>query len=105
MAERPVLGYREVEALRDSPVARKGQAFKGHEFHYARLPASPSPAWRRLGGEEVEGYTDGRVLASFVHLYLPAKPEGWSGSSAWRRGQGCRGLLGRIADRGPEGPL
>ena len=76
MAERPVLGYREVEALRDSPVARKGQAFKGHEFHYARLPASPSPAWRRLGGEEVEGYTDGRVLASFVHLYLPAKPEG-----------------------------
>mgnify|MGYP001214860494 FL=1 len=76
MAERPVLGYREVEALRDSPVARKGQAFKGHEFHYARLPASPSPAWRRLGGEEVEGYTDGRVLASFVHLYLPARPEG-----------------------------
>ena len=24
----------------------------------------------------MEGYTDGRVLASFVHLYLPARPEG-----------------------------
>ncbi|MFN4073867.1 MAG: cobyrinate a,c-diamide synthase [Thermus sp.] len=76
MAERPVLGYREVEALRDNPVARKGEAFKGHEFHYARMEPSPSPAWQRVGGGEVEGYTDGRVLASFVHLYLPAQPRG-----------------------------
>lgn len=75
MADRPVLGYREVEALRDSPVARKGERLRGHEFHYARLPPSPSPAWRRVGGEEVEGWTDGRVLASFVHLYLPAHLE------------------------------
>jgi len=76
MADRPVLGYREVEALRDNPLALRGEVFRGHEFHYARLPQSPSPAWRRVGGEEVEGYTDGRVLASFVHLYLPARPEG-----------------------------
>jgi cobyrinic acid a,c-diamide synthase len=75
MGERPVLGYREVEALRDNPLARKGEVLKGHEFHYAHLPPSPRPAWRRLGGEEVEGYTDGRVLAGFVHLYLPAFPE------------------------------
>ncbi|KPD32315.1 cobyrinic acid a,c-diamide synthase [Thermus scotoductus] len=76
MAERPLLGYREVVALRDSPVARAGEVFRGHEFHYARLSPSPSPAWRRAGGEEVEGYTDGRVLASFVHLYLPARRGG-----------------------------
>lgn len=76
MAERPVLGYREVVALRDGPVARKGEVHRGHEFHYAHLPPSPSPAWRRAGGEEVEGYTDGRVLASFIHLYLPAQPQG-----------------------------
>jgi cobyrinic acid a,c-diamide synthase len=57
-------------------VAKKGEAFKGHEFHYARMESSPSPAWRRVGGEEVEGYTDGRILGSFVHLYLPACPEG-----------------------------
>ncbi len=72
---RPILGYREVEALRDNPVAQKGERLKGHEFHYARLPPSPSPAWRRAGGEEVEGWTDGRVLGSFVHLYLPAHPK------------------------------
>ncbi|WP_038042519.1 cobyrinate a,c-diamide synthase [Thermus tengchongensis] len=76
MAERPVLGYREVEALRDNPLARRGEAFKGHEFHYARMGPSPSPAWRRVAGEEVEGYTDGRILASFVHLYLPARRVG-----------------------------
>ena len=74
MERRPVLGYREVEALRDNPVAQRGERLKGHEFHYARLSPSPSPAWRRVGGEEVEGFTDGRVLASFVHLYLPATP-------------------------------
>ncbi|WP_117238369.1 cobyrinate a,c-diamide synthase [Thermus sediminis] len=74
MGGKPVLGYREVEALRDNPVAARGDRLKGHEFHYARLPASPSPAWRRVGGGEVEGWTDGRVLASFVHLYLPARP-------------------------------
>jgi cobyrinic acid a,c-diamide synthase len=74
MERRPVLGYREVEALRDNPVAQRGERLKGHEFRYARLSPSPSPAWRRVGGEEVEGFTDGRVLASFVHLYLPATP-------------------------------
>jgi len=75
MGERPVLGYREVEALRDNPWAQKGEVLKGHEFHYARMEASSRPAWRRLKGEEVEGYTDGRVLASFIHLYLPAAPQ------------------------------
>ncbi|TBH20828.1 cobyrinate a,c-diamide synthase [Thermus thermamylovorans] len=92
MAERPVLGYREVAALGDSPVARKGEVYRGHEFHYARLPPSPRPAWRRVGGEEVEGYADGRVLASFVHLYLPARPKGARRLLAWAGGpRGPRG--------------
>ncbi|WP_243029515.1 cobyrinate a,c-diamide synthase [Thermus altitudinis] len=85
MAEHPVLGYREVEALRDNPVAPKAQAFKGHEFHYARMPPSRSPAWRRVGGQEVEGYTDGRILGSFVHLYLPARPQGARRFLAWAK--------------------
>ncbi|WP_185747702.1 cobyrinate a,c-diamide synthase [Thermus amyloliquefaciens] len=83
MGERPILGYREVEALRDNPVAQRGEVFKGHEFHYAQMEPSQSPAWRRVGGGEVEGYTDGRVLGSFVHLYLPARPEGARRLLAW----------------------
>lgn len=76
MADRPVLGYREVVALRESPVALPGWPFRGHEFHYARLAASDRPAWRQAGGDLLEGYADGRVLASFIHLYLLAAPAG-----------------------------
>ncbi|AEB12725.1 cobyrinate a,c-diamide synthase [Marinithermus hydrothermalis] len=75
MQARPVLGYRAVEALADSPLARRGWRLKGHEFHYSTRPPTPRPAWRQVGGTVVEGYTDGRVLASYVHLYLPAAPE------------------------------
>lgn len=74
MADRPVLGYRDVVALRESPVAKAGWRLRGHEFHYARMAAGEQPAWRQADGEAVEGYTDGRVLGSFVHLYLPAYP-------------------------------
>lgn len=74
MAERPVLGYRDVIALGDSPVARAGWRLRGHEFHYARLEPGPAPAWRQADGTAVEGFTDGRVLASFIHLYLLGHP-------------------------------
>ncbi|WP_243027021.1 cobyrinate a,c-diamide synthase [Thermus albus] len=85
MGQGPVLGYREVEALRGNPLAQKGEVLKGHEFHYARMEPSMSPAWRRVGGQGVEGYTDGRILGSFVHLYLPARPEGARRFLAWAK--------------------
>lgn len=89
MVDRPVLGYREVVALGESPVALPGWTFRGHEFHYARLAASASPAWRQAGGEAVEGYTDGRVLASFIHLYLLAAPA--AAERFVRRAEAARG--------------
>jgi len=70
-----VIGYREVVALRDFPLALKGWHFKGHEFHIARLPSFPTPAWQRLEGLETEGFIEGQLLASFIHLYLPATPQ------------------------------
>lgn len=93
MAQRPILGYREVVALRASPVARKGMVAKGHEFHYSRLDL-PGNAWRQKGGHQTEGYTDGRILGSYIHLYFPAKlalaerfvakVEAWSSGSKGR---------------------
>lgn len=74
MADRPVLGYRDVVALAASPVAEAGWRLRGHEFHYARLEPGSRPAWRQADGTAVEGFTDGRVLASFIHLYLLARP-------------------------------
>ncbi len=92
MAERPVLGYREVVALRDSPVARAGWRLRGHEFHYARLAPGPAPAWQLADGGAVEGFTDGRVLASFVHLYLLAHPR----AAAWLVAQAAGAGAGAV---------
>lgn len=85
MAERPVLGYREVAALRDSPVARRGEVYRGHEFHYARLPPSPRSAWRRVGGRRWRGTrTAGSWPVSFTSTCLPNR-QGRKGFSCWRR--------------------
>ncbi len=75
MQSRPTLGYRHVEALGDGPVARRGWRARGHAFHYSTRPAVEPAAWRRVDGTEREGYSDGRVHASYVHLYFPAAPE------------------------------
>lgn len=75
MQSRPTLGYRHIEALGDGPVARRGWRAKGHAFHYSTRPAVEPAAWRRVDGTEREGYLDGRVHASYVHLYFPAAPD------------------------------
>jgi len=74
MLGRLALGYREVEALTDSPLAKRGWRAKGHEFHYSAREALPPAAWRLVEGEGLEGYAAGRVLASYVHLYFPSQP-------------------------------
>ncbi len=75
MQNRPTLGYRHVEALGDGPLARRGWRAKGHAFHYSTRPVVEPAAWRQVGGAEREGYLDGRVHASYTHLYFPAAPE------------------------------
>ena len=74
MRERPTLGYRHVEALADGPVAKRSWRAKGHAFHYSTRPLVEPAAWRRVDGAEREGYLDGRLHASYVHLYFPAAP-------------------------------
>ncbi len=80
LRERVTLGYREVLALRDSPIARTGQQVRGHEFHYSVLEAPPPrPAYQRVGGEEgeVEGTVtgpEGNVLASYIHVHFGTDP-------------------------------
>jgi cobyrinic acid a,c-diamide synthase len=78
MRGRLTLGYREAEALRNSPLARAGWVVRGHEFHYSVLePAPAAPAYRRAGGEETEGTVTGpagNVLASYIHVHFGADP-------------------------------
>ena len=87
LSPRPTLGYREVVALRPNPVAAEGDRLRGHEFHYATLRSAPEPpAWESPEGHR-EGFTDGRVLASFVHLYLLSTP--WAAERLLAVARGC----------------
>jgi cobyrinic acid a,c-diamide synthase len=77
------IGYREVEALRPSPLMAAGTRVRGHEFHWSVADAqSESVAAYRVSvgdrlatGAQLEGFCIGSTLASYVHLNLAGKPE------------------------------
>jgi cobyrinic acid a,c-diamide synthase len=62
-----------------------GTQLRGHEFHYSELCTDPlqHPQWQaayqvcanRDGVVHEEGYSRGRILASYVHLHLASNPE------------------------------
>ncbi|MBF0306604.1 MAG: cobyrinic acid a,c-diamide synthase, partial [Alphaproteobacteria bacterium] len=73
-ARRLHLGYRRARLANACPLGEAGEAFRGHEFHYATVtaegPAEPlfhtaCAAGRPLGPA---GLRCGRVMGSFVHL-------------------------------------
>jgi cobyrinic acid a,c-diamide synthase len=75
---RLTLGYRNIRALADGPLLRKGQQVRGHEFHWSRLGEDVPPADAAYevidqGGQR-EGFRRGSVLASYVHLHLASDP-------------------------------
>ena len=90
-AERGTLqvGYRRLQARRDSPVVESGQQLVGHEFHRWELHSNRQPSDRSvlwdIEGWKVhrhsEGWVDQTVHASWVHLH-------WASStticSRWR---------------------
>jgi cobyrinic acid a,c-diamide synthase len=85
LERRKALGYAEAELTEDALWGGAGTVARGHEFHYSELVGDPaaSAGWRRVyrvgrsrGGErEREGFTNGTVLASYVHLHFAARPE------------------------------
>jgi cobyrinic acid a,c-diamide synthase len=77
MTGRLTLGYREAVALSDSPLAAQGTRLRGHEFHRTAVdPArGAAPAWGFTHPERrTEGFTDGSVHASYLHLHWAAEP-------------------------------
>ena len=73
------LGYREAHALGDGLLVRRGETYRGHEFHRWQLsPLKAAPA--AAGHLEVPGAD----AAAAVHPWrlegwgAPARPEGWS---------------------------
>jgi cobyrinic acid a,c-diamide synthase len=68
------LGYRQVVLAADAPLGRVGEAFRGHEFHYASIldedNGSPLFTARDADGESLGtvGRIVGSVMGSFIHL-------------------------------------
>ncbi len=75
---RLTLGYREVESCTDSPLLRRGQRVRGHEFHWSVLeqPSDPEQSVYRVTDQDnrPEGFQVGSVWASYIHIHLGSDP-------------------------------
>ena len=73
-------GYVTVALTRDCLLGPAGLVLRGHSFHYSRLTEQPSlPRSYRVqyslsGKEEAEGFSQGNVLASYIHVHFRAAP-------------------------------
>jgi cobyrinic acid a,c-diamide synthase len=85
LERRKALGYVEAQLSGDSLWGAAGAVARGHEFHYSELEGDPAaaPGWRsvyritrsRGGDQEREGFTNGTVLASYIHLHFASRPD------------------------------
>lgn len=78
------MGYRQVAAMNDSWIFRRGEIIRGHEFHYSVWKERPNdlPSAFRMIPPEGEGDSPvfdgvdvGTLWASYIHLSFWAKPE------------------------------
>jgi cobyrinic acid a,c-diamide synthase len=73
-------GYVMVEFTMDCLLGGKGTIVRGHSFHYSRIASqgevrtSYHVEYSLSGKEEMEGFTQGNVLASYIHLHFRANP-------------------------------
>jgi len=91
--KRLTLGYRELQAREDTPILRRGETARGHEFHWSVLEA-PLPADHAAydvvaAPVPYEGFTRGNLLASYCHLHFGSNPRlapnFVQAAAAWRR--------------------
>ncbi|MBF8250714.1 MAG: cobyrinate a,c-diamide synthase, partial [Deltaproteobacteria bacterium] len=82
LKRRKALGYVEVEAVGDNPLAIKGSRIRGHEFHYSEIDEMPETIKRvyrvnKPGNADtwMEGYVYKNTLASYVHLHFGSNIE------------------------------
>ncbi|WP_288262365.1 cobyrinate a,c-diamide synthase [uncultured Prochlorococcus sp.] len=86
------VGYRYIEGLKDSPIIKRNQSIRGHEFHYWEIENNLSESnlrksenkknlsspWKIKSWEteyKKEGMFDNKLHASWIHLHLPSSPK------------------------------
>jgi cobyrinic acid a,c-diamide synthase len=73
-------GYVTVTFTQDCLLGPRGTAIRGHSFHYSRICSDFEVAtsyqvdFSLSGNRQMEGFTSGNVLASYVHLHFEANP-------------------------------
>jgi cobyrinic acid a,c-diamide synthase len=73
-------GYVTVEFTEDCLLGRKGTVVRGHSFHHSRIASQGNLAtnyhvqYSLSGEEELEGFRQGNVLASYIHVHFRANP-------------------------------
>lgn len=81
LPKRKALGYTEIHTTADTHWGPVGTVLRGHEFHYSELEQDLLPGWDCVyntssrGLSRPEGYSRGRILASYVHLHWASRPE------------------------------
>ncbi|WP_188195587.1 cobyrinate a,c-diamide synthase [Nonomuraea sp. SYSU D8015] len=73
MTGRLTLGYRDAVALKDSPLTRAGERFRGHEFHRTVVEQAGEPLFQWQDGG-TDGYGGPLVTASYLHLHWAGTP-------------------------------
>ncbi len=76
------LSYVISEAQKDNIILKKGELFRGHEFHYSKVDVGmekPKFAFKILRGKGIVGKEDGlmdkNTVASYVHTHVAACPQ------------------------------
>lgn len=72
------IGYREATALRDTLLTRCGETVRGHEFHVSSLKVPVSQeeaAYAFQSTGQVEGVSQGSLLATYLHLSFSGFPQ------------------------------
>jgi cobyrinic acid a,c-diamide synthase len=68
------LGYVEVSTVKPTIFGPAGLRWRGHQFRHCRLESPPRGGALQVG-DELQGWGEGRVLASWVHAHFASCPE------------------------------
>ena len=78
--KREAMGYMNLEVLEDNFLSTKGEALKGHEFHWSKLEDTDEDlvylySSSKRGKSKKEGLKYKNVLASYTHIHFGSQPK------------------------------